>query len=451
MITKKPSQDQLQTSLLHSFSTLKMGTHLRKGGITKGLGYSCLELFRIVFLLVFQQKNWFRLLESEKRDDLPGKDAVYRFLNHPRYNWRAFLYSLSASMINSIRTLTSEKRVRVFIVDDSVYSRSRSKSLELLARVHDHTTGKFVKGFHMLTLGWSDGFSFMPIDFSLLSSRKEENRLHGIREDIDKRTIGYKRRKEALQSKPDAVSSLLQNALKAGIQADYVLMDTWFTHHPLIQEICKNGLHVIGMVKQLKQRYLYQNQSLTLAELFQRCSKQRMNGGVLGSILVTVGHDLPAKIVFVQNRNKKREWLAILSTDCTLEAGEIVRIYGMRWKIETFFKVVKSSLQLAKEFQGRSYDLLISHTTIVFARYIFLAWESRKEADAKTIGGLFYLLCDEVKDVDFKDAFLKLWSLFEGLLAQQQQTGNHFCQLQQFFRSIPSYIRACLGVSMCES
>lgn len=99
MITKKPSHEQLQKSLLQSFSMLKIGEHLRKGGITKGLGYSCLELFRIIFLLVFQHKNWFRLLESEKRSDLPGKDAVYRFLNHPRYNWRAFLYSLSTSMI----------------------------------------------------------------------------------------------------------------------------------------------------------------------------------------------------------------------------------------------------------------------------------------------------------------------------------------------------------------
>lgn len=130
-----------------------------------------------------------------------------------------------------------------------------------------------MKGFHLLTLGWSDGFTFVPIDFSLLSSRKAENRLQEIRSDIDKRTNGYKRRKEALQSKPDAVSSLIQNALNAGLQADYVLMDTWFTHNPLIQEICKNGLHVIGMVKQLKQRYLYQNRQLTLAELFQRCSK----------------------------------------------------------------------------------------------------------------------------------------------------------------------------------
>jgi hypothetical protein len=44
-----------------------------------------------------------------------------------------------------------------------------------------------------------------------------------------------------------------------------------------------------------------------------------------------------------------------LSTDLTLDANEIIRIYGMRWSIETFFKFTKSHLKLGTEFQGRSF------------------------------------------------------------------------------------------------
>ena len=98
---------------------------------------------------------------------------------------------------------------------------------------------------------------------------------------------------------------------------------------------------------------------------------------------MSLSSGLQVKLVFVQNRNKKSEWLAILSTDCSLANEEIVRIYGIRWQIETFFKFTKSYLKLVKEFQGRSYDMLISHTTIVFARYLLLTWESRQEADQK--------------------------------------------------------------------
>jgi hypothetical protein len=73
-------------------------------------------------------------------------------------------------------------------------------TVELLSRVHDHTVNRFVKGFRMLTLGWSDGHTFVPIDFSLLSSAKKENRYTEASVRMDKRTVGYKRRQEAIHS-----------------------------------------------------------------------------------------------------------------------------------------------------------------------------------------------------------------------------------------------------------
>lgn len=78
-------------------------------------------------------------------------------------------------------------------------------------------------------------------------------------------------------------------------------------------------------------------------------------------------------MIFVRNKNKKRERLAISSTDCTLSDHEIIRIYEMRWDIELFFKTTKSLLKPQKEFQSCSYNALISHTTIVFTRYIVLS------------------------------------------------------------------------------
>jgi hypothetical protein len=71
----------------------------------------------------------------------------------------------------------------------------------------------------------------------------------------------------------------------------------------------------------------------------------------------------------------------------------------MRWSIEPFHKVIKSLLKLGKEFEGRSYDMMISHTTIVFSRYLVLEWERRENNDDRTCGGLFFLFCDEIKDM----------------------------------------------------
>ncbi len=361
MIANNDQSKQLPYEINSTFKELKVLKHLRKAGITKSFGFNSDYIFQLIFCLIFENKNWFRTLESKKSTDIPAKDAVYRFLNRSTYSWRRFLLLLSAHSIEKVSKLTNHERTKVLIVDDSSYDKNRSKSVELLARCFDHASQKmrFYKGFRMLTLGWSDGTSFMPVDFSLLSSKNSV--INGISHKIDKRSSGYKRRLEALQTAPEQIPTMIQRAMNTGIEASYVLMDTWFTHQPLIKEIKDQGLDVIGMVKNLKQRYLIQDKKVSLKELYPFASPIQGKQGILRSIQTTQANGTPVKIVFVRNRNKKSEWLAILSTDCSLSEQEIIRIYGIRWDIEVFFKTTKSLLKLQKEFQGRSYDSLICH------------------------------------------------------------------------------------------
>ena len=102
----------------------------------------------------------------------------------------------------------------------------------------------------------------------------------------------------------------------------------------------------------------------------------------------------------------------MLSTDCSLSDAEIVRIYGNRWSIECFFKASKSLLKLGTEFQGRSYDAIVSHTAIVFTRYTVLEWIRRNTNDQKTYGELFFLFCEDIQDMELTDALQSLMALF---------------------------------------
>ncbi|MFS0614222.1 transposase [Lederbergia ruris] len=393
MIAKNDLNKQLPAEINCTFKELKVLKHLRNAGITKNFGFSCAYIFQLVFSLIFENKNWFRMLESKKSADIPAKNTIYRFLKQSTFNWRCFLLHLAACTIGKATKLTCHGRPKVFILDDSSYDRNRSKHVELLARCFDHASQKmrFYKGFRMLTLGWSDGATFLPVDFSLLSSKRSQ--INGISPKIDKRSSGYKRRLEALQTAPEQIPDMLKRAMNAGIDASYVLMDTWFTQQPLIKSITEQGLDVIGMVKNLKQRYLIDGQRFSLKQLYSLAKPADGKNGVLRSVYTTQANGVPVKIVFVRNRNKKSDWLAILSTDCTLSDQEIIRIYGLRWDIEVFFKTTKSLLKLQKEFQSRSYNALISHTTIVFTRYIVLSWQNRCSTDDRTLGGMFYELC----------------------------------------------------------
>lgn len=91
-------------------------------------------------------EKFLRFLQSNRPKEF-AKDVIYRFLNNPLYDWRRFLLKLSAGIANNfLNPLTKPERVKALIVDDSLYSRNRSKKVELLARVFDHVTRRYAQG-----------------------------------------------------------------------------------------------------------------------------------------------------------------------------------------------------------------------------------------------------------------------------------------------------------------
>lgn len=153
MLQHNSLSEQSQNQLSSIFSSLKLSQLLRTTGIRKSYEVSSLTIFQIIFQLVFQGRNLYRLLEDSRAESLPGKVVVDLFLNESRYNWRRFYQLLSLKVVGQFEKLTSAQRIRVFIVDDSVTGRERSKKVELLARILDHVSGRFIRGYSLLTLG----------------------------------------------------------------------------------------------------------------------------------------------------------------------------------------------------------------------------------------------------------------------------------------------------------
>ncbi len=137
---------RLQGRISSFFGDFQIGTLLNKSGIRKLRGVSPLALFSVIFMLPFEGNNFYRGIVTNA--DLPfKKNAAYDLLNNPRHNWRKFMLALVVQVANSLSLLTSSKREKVLILDDSTYDRSRSKVVELLARIFDHTSGTKLQGF----------------------------------------------------------------------------------------------------------------------------------------------------------------------------------------------------------------------------------------------------------------------------------------------------------------
>lgn len=177
--------------------------------------------------------------------------------------------------------------------------------------------------------------------------------------------------------------------------------------------------------------------------IYRKLKKRRGRAKILASTTVTLKDGPAVKLLFARDRRKK-DWLAILSTDTGLADEEIIRIYGKRWDIEVFFEMAKQHLKLAKEIQCRDFDALIAHTTIVFMRYMFLAYQCRLETDHRTFGQLFYACCDEVGDISFVEALYRILTL----AAERLKELGTFCEktATAFFDAIMDAALQCVGL-----
>ncbi len=400
---------RLENTIDSFFSDFQLGNLLNASGIRKLRGASPLKVFGAIFKLPFDGNNFFRGIAKNQTLGF-GKDAAYNLLRNPRHNWRKLMLGLAVKIVTVFSLLTDSEREKVLIFDSSTYDRNRSKKVELLAWVFDHTLGKSLRGFSMLTMGWSDGYSFIPLDFVLCSSANAKSRIQEVMKAVDKRTCGYKRRMEAIRKSTEPLAAILKRVLAAGIDADYILMDSWFSF-PVIIATLSVYRPVICMLKDMpKVFYKHEGQWYTLGRLYSQLRKRPGLAKVLATVVVETKQGQRVKIVFVRHRHK-RDWLAVLSTECELADEEIIRIYGKRWDIEVCFKMLKQHLKLEKEAQLRDYDGLVGHTTVVMIRYMFLAFRQRLHTDQRTVGSLFHACCDEAKDLTLVEALQRLMTL----------------------------------------
>ena len=450
-MNKSITQDnQISKSIRRFFTRFHLSSALKDANAYKKKGTSATLIFQYLFLLIFSNRSMYMNLLIGK--DVPdfAKDTVYRFMKMIQINWIRFTTILSNRIIkDAIIPLDSDDRVNVLIIDDSMYERNRSKKVELLAKAYDHAKHCYKFGFRMLTLGWSDGNTFLPVNSILLSTENKKNRVNEAAE-IDKRTVGYKRRMLAVKKGTIAMLDLLKYAKKAEIPAKYVLFDSWFSSPSSLHSVKEIGYDVIAMIKKTpKMFFRYNGEDIPLTSIYKKNKKRPGRSRYLLSVIVDVVKDgkiIPAKVVYVRNKNKRNEYLCLISTDVNLNEEEIIRIYGKRWDIEVFFKVCKSYLNLSKECRSISYDAMTAHTAIVFTRYMMLSLESREANDTRSMGELFLYFSDEMSDITWIQAFQMMLQMFRTLLADQIDISDEKIDelVDAFMDAIPALLKSKL-------
>jgi len=252
---------------------------------------------------------------------------------------------------------------------------------------------------------------------------------------------------------------MLESIKGTPAQTKYVLFDSWFESPLSLVSIKTIGYDVVARAKNNENyRYLYNGEMKSISKIYGMNKKRRGKSRYLLSVDIYVKHEdfteaIPAKLVFVRDRNNRKKWIAFISTDVSLTEDQIIALYDLRWNIEPFFKVIKSYLQIEKEFQTRSFDAITAHASIVMIRYIVLAFRNRVSKDAGSICDVFFTLCKDLDNLSFKFAFSLITDTIQASLYDYlHMTADQISGFMAHFMSIiPDYIKAQLMISNCES
>ncbi len=257
------------------------------------------------------------------------KDVYYRLKNNPSVDWRRLLMSF-AKRFNKLsikRGAASENEIKCFIVDDSDCHKT-GKKIEFIGKIFNHVSHRWVLGFKLLTLAFWDGASFNPLDFSLHSEKgKNQKRPYGLtKNELKKRfskkrpadSAGTKRARELSVKKNENAIKMIKRAVKNGFLADYVLVDSWFISQffiDSIRKIKKNAMHILGMCKMDKRKYIYCGQEFTAKQflsMFKKCKKRSRKINAFYIELEVKYKGTPVKLFF-SRYSRRGKWHLLLN------------------------------------------------------------------------------------------------------------------------------------------
>jgi predicted nucleic acid-binding Zn finger protein len=354
-----------------------------------------------------------------------GKDVFYRLKNHSGICWRMVLW-LFATKFKALTEQEGEpgRSPRCMVFDDTLLEKT-GKKIEKVSRMWDHVSHRFVLGFKLLLLGYWEGTSFIPLDFSLHRERgKNKEKPFGLTKKEFKKQykkgrerggFANERCREADQSKISCAVKMFRRAIAQGFKVDYVLMDSWFTCEELISAVLgvKNqATHLIGMYKTVTAKFLFQEEMYTYKQILNLAGKAKRCRR-LGFYYKKVEVGFKGKVIslFFSKQGKNGKWKVFLSADTRLSFTRMIEIYQTRWTIEVFFKEAKGLLGLGK-CQSNDFAAQVADATITMVQHILVTLRYRYE-EYESINGLFARIKESATRQRLDQ---RLWGLFLELL-----------------------------------
>ena len=384
--------DKLKNPIYTTMKLLNLKTILTKSNFTKKEGVAVhMVMLHFVYMLVMNKKMSTFMKQS---NDSFKKDVYYRLLANSSYNWRSLLSLSSLKILSLLHKIQDSKAIKVFIIDDTVEDKVGKNVEGSCDSLWSNKEKRKIRGLNIVSLNYSDGFSNFMLDFTIAMNKYARVAIEDFTNKIDHRTNAHKRRLETIKGKSQIAIDMVKRAVKSGIQADYLLVDSWYSKPVFIKEMNDLGLRVISRMANNSRIWNFVGKEKTLEAIYNKFKELKTaKPGTYGkkikftyfSVVVEHKNAGKLKIVFIKTKEKL---IPIVSTDLEINDEEIIEIYKRRWDIEQGYKELRQHFGFGQE-ENRIYEALVARITLSFFTYNIVSYINRISNEPQTIGGLF--------------------------------------------------------------
>ena len=213
---------------------LNMKTILAKSNFTKKEGVAVhMVVLHFVYMLVMNKKMSTFIKQS---DDSLKKDVYYRLLSNSSYNWRSMLTLSAAKILSKLHKIQDANAIKVLILDDTIEDKVGKNIEGSCDSLWSNKEKRKIRGINVVSLNYSDGFSNFMLDFTIAMNKYARVAIEDFTNTVDQRSNAYKRRLETMKGKSQIAIDMVKRAIKSGIYADYLLVDSWYSKPVFIKD-----------------------------------------------------------------------------------------------------------------------------------------------------------------------------------------------------------------------
>jgi len=267
---------------------------------------------------------------SAMMDGEISHDQITRFLSKNEFTSK----ELWLKVKHVVREVESEDGCLIF--DDTIQEKKWTDENEIMCWHFDHTVGKSVRGINMLNALYYSNSVSIPVAFEIIKKPI-------VFSDI--KTKKVKRKSEI--TKNELMREMIGRAINNQLKFRYVLMDIWFSAQENFEFIVKHKKEFISALK--SNRKFASTLEDKRQGRFQRVDELNLSDyqSIRGYLR---GYDKEVLIVrrVFTNKDGSMGMLNLVCSDINLDGNSIATIYEKRWKVEEFYKSLKSNVALAK-------------------------------------------------------------------------------------------------------